>query len=105
MGRASRRGRESRAGFVPGAVPRLALRGDTQVVTPDGRFADSAGFDPPVGSATVADLKRCVAELRELELRTDAMVVRLAQRGVGWGDIGRALGVSRQAARQRYGSR
>ncbi len=44
--------------------------------------------------------------LADLRLNASAAVEevqRLVEQGVGWGQIGRALGVSRQAARQRYG--
>jgi hypothetical protein len=52
-----------------------------------------------------------LARLRELSVEQAAvsaaiedLVIDLSRAGVSWGDIGRALGVSRQGARQRYGS-
>lgn len=33
----------------------------------------------------------------------DVEVQRLAQAGMDWGELGRALGMTRQGARQRYG--
>ena len=42
---------------------------------------------------------------REIEDSIAEQVAALSSLGADWGVIGRALGVSRQAARQRYGSR
>jgi hypothetical protein len=42
---------------------------------------------------------------RRIDDEIEDLVARLVDRGFGWGDIGRALGVSRQGARQRYGAR
>lgn len=53
----------------------------------------------PVSLARLADLQD---ERRELDAQI-TLLVRLAAAGVSWGAIGRALGVSRQGARQRYG--
>lgn len=48
-----------------------------------------------------------LAELHEeragLDASIEVLVAELVALGVGWGDIGRALGVSRQGARQRFG--
>jgi hypothetical protein len=44
-----------------------------------------------------------LADMRQdLESGIARVVGELHGRGVGWGDIGRALGVTRQSARQRY---
>jgi hypothetical protein len=43
------------------------------------------------------------ADRLRLDAEIDLLVERLAARGTGWGEIGRALGISRQGARQRYG--
>lgn len=40
----------------------------------------------------------------ELEALIAAEVIELVRLGTDWGTMGRALGVSRQAARQRYGA-
>ena len=42
---------------------------------------------------------------REIEDSIAEQVAALSSLGANWGAIGRALGVSRQAARQRYGTR
>jgi hypothetical protein len=48
-----------------------------------------------------------LVKLSELHLAVDkALAVAVAgwvERGQSWGDVGRALGISRQAARQRFG--
>lgn len=43
-------------------------------------------------------------EQRLLEDEVDVLVQRLADVGVSWAELGRHLGMSRQGARQRYGS-
>jgi hypothetical protein len=44
-----------------------------------------------------------LADMREgLDADIAQAVSELRDRGVSWGDIGRALGVTRQSARQRY---
>ena len=59
---------------------------------------------PEAADATVTAHLVQLADLRlNAAAAVDAEVQRLAEQGVGWGEIGRALGVSRQAARQRYG--
>jgi orotidine-5'-phosphate decarboxylase len=42
---------------------------------------------------------------REIDDRITEQVAALSGLGADWGVIGRALGVTRQAARQRYGGR
>jgi hypothetical protein len=43
-------------------------------------------------------------EQRLLDSELQALVVHLAQLGVNWAELGRSLGMSRQGARQRFGS-
>lgn len=45
-----------------------------------------------------------VAERDEVERRIGAQVARVLDAGGSWGTVGAALGVTRQAARQRYGA-
>jgi hypothetical protein len=47
-------------------------------------------------------LRQLVERQREVEAAVVDEVDRLAALGVGWGEIGAALGVSRQAARQHW---
>jgi Rad3-related DNA helicase len=47
-------------------------------------------------------LTRLVRQRARIQHEIDAEVVRLQGRGVGWPAIARALGVTRQAARQRW---
>jgi hypothetical protein len=54
------------------------------------------------GLQTLEDLSR---SRREIEDTIAEQVAALFRLGADWGVIGRALGVSRQAARQRYGGR
>lgn len=64
----------------------------------------------PIGAAqsevveSLAALARLVANQRAASEAVSAEVVRLRSAGVRWTDIGRALGVSRQDASQRYGA-
>ncbi len=59
---------------------------------------------PEAADATVTAHLLHLADLRlNAAAAVDAEVQRLTEQGVGWGEIGRALGVSRQAARRRYG--
>jgi hypothetical protein len=48
------------------------------------------------------DLRESVAEAREITREIDRSVARLRRRGASWAVIGRALGVSRQTAWERY---
>ena len=66
----------------------------------------------PVGSAagdfdvvTLADLVDAVERRRQADLEIQVLVDLLVARGMNWGDVGRALGISRQGARQRYSQR
>lgn len=79
------------SGALPRRVERSALR-------------RSPFHRPPPGAPV--HLQR-LGELRTARAEVDAAMVREVQMllalGTDWGSIGRALGVSRQAARQRYG--
>lgn len=119
MGRASRRRAERRVdgGTSPphpwtmAATPEPAfqlrpptIRTDDLPVTapapspvPQTRVEIAGG---PVSLTRLADLHD---ERQELDAQITLLVARLAAAGVSWGAIGRALGVSRQGARQRYG--
>jgi hypothetical protein len=57
------------------------------------------------GFVTLADLVEAVGRRQRLDRDIDDLVAALVARGVGRADIGRALGISRQGARQRYGGR
>lgn len=51
-------------------------------------------------------LQRAVEHLDQIEASIDAYVVHaVREHGASWADIGRLLGTSRQAARQRFGRR
>ena len=50
----------------------------------------------------VDDLRGSVDEARAITREIDASVARLRRRGASWAVIGRALGVSRQTAWERY---
>ncbi len=66
---------------------------------------DAAGRAPRArrgADVNTAPLAALVGERRIVEEAIGAEVGRLRRRGVDWAAIGRALGVSRQAARQRY---
>jgi hypothetical protein len=91
MGRASRRRAAARAGQVP-AVQAEALRWDAPVEPATART-----------HASLYDLADAAKRRRHIDTEIDQIVQLLVARGVGWGDIGRALGISRQGARQRYG--
>jgi hypothetical protein len=72
----------------------------------------SAARHGPVGLAagdfdvvTLADLVDAVERRRQADLEIQVLVDVLVARGMNWGDVGRALGISRQGARQRYSQR
>lgn len=58
-----------------------------------------------VPGGSTARLMDLVAIRSEAAAAVDDEVRKLAASGIGWGEIGRALAVSRQAARQKYGGR
>ena len=124
MGRAARRRaeqrraaptRRARAPQTPQQAPALgftlARRPQDEGVAPSsapnaqqpngGPTLLSAAYDPRLVS--VGRLAALHADRVRLDAEIDLLVDRLAARGTGWGEIGRALGISRQGARQRYG--
>lgn len=53
-----------------------------------------------------AELARAVDHLEAIEDSIDGIVLHAArEHGASWADVGRLLGISRQAARQRFGGR
>jgi hypothetical protein len=61
--------------------------------------AQTASKDPKVGLAAVASLQLLLESLEELHVRNARAL------GWTWGEIGRALGVSKQAVHRKYGRR
>lgn len=56
--------------------------------------------DPGALVALIRDIEH---ERRSLDLETRAVVLAMRMAGFPWSQIGAALGVSKQAAQQRYG--
>jgi hypothetical protein len=56
-----------------------------------------------VGTEDVEDLSLLVALVDESERQLQQAVSRLREQGRSWSEIGRGLGVSKQAAQQRFG--
>ena len=56
----------------------------------------------PVAAAELVDLRDLVSAREAAALAVDSEIRRLRRLGVNWPEIANALGVSRQAARQRY---
>jgi len=124
VGRAARRRAEQRraAPARPSRAPQTPPKAPSAAAELASAPANDAVREPPaadvqtatVGPAPVADtfdgclvtvgqLAALHAERLRLDAELDLLVDQLAARGVGWGAIGRALGISRQGARQRYG--
>lgn len=61
-----------------------------------------AAYVRSAGRAMTRQLDALVSDQRDAEAAVDREVDRLAQLGVSWPLIAEALGVSRQAARQRW---
>jgi hypothetical protein len=64
-------------------------------------------LDPATAPARVVpqevrDVANAVDQLRAAEAAVDAAVLRARRAGASWNDLALPLGVSRQAARQRY---
>lgn len=92
MGRASRKRADQRASvtakvFAQSRMPRPAP-------------VRAVPWAAREGLVRLAELR---AQQRQLERQVDEQVRALIAKGATWADLGRALGVSRQGARQRYG--
>jgi hypothetical protein len=60
---------------------------------------------PEIGHvATLSRLTELAVERVKVDAEIRVVAQQLATGGVSWGAIGRALGMSRQGARQRFGS-
>lgn len=117
MGRAARRRAERRAAEQQAPRAGRAKAGDADVARQRPvryeRIADAIARGPqraPAYRRPPDGAGSGLYQLRELvkaRLATDEAIARevaaLVTLGTDWGTIGRALGVSRQAARQRYG--
>ena len=90
MGKRERRRRRERL-LTESVTPSLPRRHDARPATV--RLA---------GSAMGLELAALAAQLHEVERAVDDEVARLVALGVSWPVIATALGVSRQAARQRW---
>ena len=55
-----------------------------------------------MGDSMGRDLAQLVAQQRDIDQAVDDEIARLVDLGVGWPVIAGALGVTRQAARQRW---
>lgn len=51
----------------------------------------------------LSDLERLVDELRGLEGQVEGAIHTARRHGASWSQVGRVLGVSKQAAQQRWG--
>jgi hypothetical protein len=94
MGRASRKRR--RIGFegTPVPLPRTEAR--------VGKPLLAAPVEVERGLERLAEWRE---ERDGLDRAMAAEVAALVAQGVSWGEVGRALGMTRQGARQRYGGR
>lgn len=61
-------------------------------------------MSPDERVAVADDLARAARNAREAQRQLDRDVAEARQRGLSWSQIGDALGVSKQAAQQRYRS-
>jgi hypothetical protein len=93
MGRASRRRRA--LGYRPKPVPVFTVAPEPKPEAPILGWQALRALD---------DLAVLVEERRLLDARIAEIVTGLAAVGVSWAEIGRSLGMTRQGARQRYGS-
>jgi hypothetical protein len=106
--KAERRAERSRVAIQslssPTATTRSQPAAHTPVLAAAGMFdpQDSRGL-PPYERATAGDhLRSLVTKHRELLGEIDDEVRRLLTDGHSWTVVGRAIGLSRQGARQRY---
>jgi hypothetical protein len=92
MGRASRKRAEQRASVTAPVFP--LKRPPRRASVRDVPWTARAGLD------RLAELHD---QQLELERQIDELVGDLVAKGASWADPGRALGICRQGARQRYG--
>lgn len=78
-------------------TPAPGVRESSTTTTP----AATPATGTPIAATTT--LRSLADEVRRASAAVDAEVARLRAAGLGWPQIGAALGVTRQAARQRYG--
>jgi hypothetical protein len=118
VGRASRKRAEQRrtprsSGSAPARGELGSPSGASALTTPDlqvarpeprTRRAPTRWLTPHVRTGLQA-LEELCQDRRQIEETIAEQVAELSRLGADWGLIGRALGVSRQAARQRYGGR
>jgi hypothetical protein len=69
------------------------------------RDGDEASFLLTHTDKPIIALRALAVRAREVERLTDLAVADCRRDGVRWGEIGEALGISRQAAQQRFRSR
>ena len=58
-----------------------------------------------VGHADMEDLEQLVALRTDLDRITAEAIQQLRQTGYSWADVGEVMGVTRQAAQQRWGNK
>jgi hypothetical protein len=93
MGRASRKRRA--LGYRPKPVPIHTVAPKPKSHSPIVTWEAARALD---------ELAVLAEERRLLEARVEGLVRGLSNVGVSWAEIGRSLGMTRQGARQRYGS-
>jgi hypothetical protein len=119
VGRASRRRAERRSAVdaprgsqvpAPSTTPELWACAASSTRTRDEPVAEPTQPSLSRGRRPLGDraahlvrLAELDAERRELDAELTLLVRQLAAAGISWAAIGRALGISRQGARQRYG--
>lgn len=77
-----------------------------RVIRAQDELADAAHLSQPPFERSVTEmlelLKRGRSARDEAEAKLDALVDRAVDLGIGWPEIASQLGITRQAARQRY---
>jgi hypothetical protein len=86
-----------------GKRQRRRLREQSRPVIPSRRW--STDQRRTAEDEVTAHLRRLVEQRTRIDREINSEIDRLATWGFSWGTIARALGVSRQAARQRHGRR
>jgi hypothetical protein len=106
MGRASRKRAEQRRRAPSNGVATATRPPEGQDAPPARRNRRVPTRRLPLQARTgLQTLEELCRTRREIEDTIAEQVAALSRLGADWGDIGRALGVTRQAARQRYGGR